>query len=169
MNLAVLLRVAREIGPQVFKLILKWAPVLFDKNNKKLLDQVWDLLRKGAAAQRARSKTERLRSTLAVVKDRAREIEQGSASDARKEQAQLWRRQADSLSGALALLEVRKGPQRRADVKRISEQVDLLFAAVMEATMTTDPPAHTGDHLNGTSRRQEQGHRVSGDRIDGGA
>lgn len=169
MNLAVLLRLAREIGPLAVKLILKWAPMLFDKNNKKVLEQVWDLLKKFAAAQKARTKTERLRKTLGVVQDRAREIEHGSASDARKEQAQHWRRQADSLLGALALLEVRKGPQRRADIKRISEKVDVLFSAVMEATMTTDPPADAADHLNGTSRRQEQTQRVGGDRIDRGA
>jgi hypothetical protein len=142
MNPAVLLRLAREIGPQMVKLILKWAPVLFDKNNRKLLDQVWEFLKKAAQAQKGRTKGERLRRTLVVVQARAAEIEQRAETDVARERAERWQHDAKALLGALALLEVRQGRQRRADRQRISAEVDRLFAAVMEATLVSEAVAN---------------------------
>lgn len=139
MNLSALIALARKIGPQMVKFVIKWAPILLDKNNQRLTKQAQDLISRLAKAQKARSKKERLRLTLGVVKEQAQKLQSSAEDEAAQEQAALWVRQADSLLGALSLLNVRTGRQHRAGVKRISQEADALFAAVMEATMTARP------------------------------
>jgi hypothetical protein len=162
LNVQVLLELARRIGPQAAKLIVKWAPTLLDRRNRQLLEQVGSYLKRGAMAKKGRSRSERLRRTLKVVQEQAHELAQRQSDDeARSHQARQWIEKADSLLGALALLKVRNGSQRRTETRRIGEEADALFAAVMEATMSWDSPRPTAEELQGVRDGRGQIYRMS--------
>jgi hypothetical protein len=146
MNFSALIVLARRIGPQALRMILKWGPVLFDKGNRQRLEQVSKYLKSAWTAQQGRSKSQRLRRTLKVIIAQAHELEQRhSDSEAYAQRARQWGGEANALLGAVELLAVRSGAQRRAELKRIGQNVDALFAAVMEATMTWTSPRTKAD------------------------
>ena len=132
MRVTQLLALARKLGPGALKTVGRVAPLL--ATHPEAVRQGRQLLEQLARARAGRSPEERLRRTVAALREEAvRAGDRAGGTDA--ERAAEWVRQADSLSTALALLEVRRGADRRRDLARVQARTDALFAEVFTATV----------------------------------
>lgn len=128
-----LVRLATQAGPRVLPAVKAAAPLIAQNPQtgaraKSLVD---DVLR----ARRARSRPERLRRTIEQLHTEALR-QQGATSDPEiKERSVEWVRRLDSLAGAVALLEARRGAHRSEAVHDIEQHVDELFAEIFTAAV----------------------------------
>jgi len=139
MRVAQLLTLARTLGPGALKAVGRLAPLV--ATHPEALDQGRRLLDQLAQARAGRSPEERLRRTIAALREeavRARDrAEAAGAPGGESERAAEWVRSADSLATALALALVgmRQGADRRRDLARVQARTDALFAEVFTATV----------------------------------
>jgi len=143
MRLTPLLALARTLGPGALKTVARVAPLL--ATHPEAVRQGRQLLEQLAQARAGRSPEERLRRTVAALRgeavrarDRAGDGAGGgdaASSAVSADRAAEWVRQADSLSTALALVELRRGADRRRDLDRVQARTDALFAEVFTATV----------------------------------
>ena len=129
-----LLALATGLGPRAAGAVRALAPLL--ATDPATLRQGRELLEQLLQARQGRSPEERLRRTIAALREEAVRLSQGAPSaGGEAERAAEWVRQADSLSTALALVGVRRGADRRRDLARVQARTDALFAEVFTATV----------------------------------
>lgn len=129
----VLAQMAQRVGPGALQAVKALGPVI--AANPDALRQARELLDRAVAAQRSRTSDERLRRSVALLRQEALRLEAEAVEPGDKERAAEWLRRTDGLAGAIALLEVHRGAQRRADVARLRRRVDVLFAEVFTAAV----------------------------------
>ena len=128
-----LARLAAQAGPRVLPAVKAAAPLL--AQNPQARARAKSLLDGVLRARRARSKPERLRRTIEQLRSEALR-QQGATSDPDiEERSAEWVRRLDSLAGAVALLEARRGAEWSGSVHDIEKHVDELFAEIFTAAV----------------------------------
>ena len=134
MRVTQLLALARKLGPGALKTVGRVAPLL--ATHPEAVRQGRQLLEQLARARAGRSPEERLRRTVAALREEAvRARDRAGAAAGAADTAAEWVRQADALSTALALVQLRHGADRRRDLDRVQARTDALFAEVFTATV----------------------------------
>jgi hypothetical protein len=133
-----LLKLAAGLGPRALTAVRTLGPLV--ATHPETVRQGRELVEHVAAAHRARSREERLRRTTAALGEQAQRLREAAQDPAEAERAAGWARSATSLQDALALVNLRRGSQKRADLARLESRVDALFAEVFTAAVHDEEP-----------------------------
>lgn len=130
---SMVLRTATRLGPLVYAGV-KTVAVLM-RENPELARYGQDLLDRFGRARSGRSRTERLRRSVALLRSQAETRLAEAREPDETLQAERWLAQAARLDDAIDLIAIRRGRQRSRDAAAVEERVEELFADIFTATV----------------------------------
>jgi hypothetical protein len=131
--LDLVLGVARAVGPKAALTLKKAGPRLV--GDPELRQELATLAGAVQRAAKRRTRAQRLGAMLAAIEDQAASMAATAESATEKARATGWADRAVVLLGMLDLIAVRRGRDRRADLHRLQDEVDQLYADVFGAVV----------------------------------
>lgn len=148
-KISLILRTATRLGPLVYAGVRTVAVLM--RENPELARYGQDLLDRFGQARTARSRPERLRQSVDLLRSQAQLRLADARNPEETRQAERWLGQTDRLDDAIGLLAIHRGRQRSRDATAVEARVDELFAEIFTAAIRHDAPA--GDVPQLESRR----------------
>lgn len=130
---ATILRTATRLGPFVYAGVKGVAALMRD--NPELARQGQDLLDRFRHARSTRSRPQRLRQSVALLRSQAQTRLAESRDVGETLQAERWLAQADRLDDAVELMTIHRGRRQARDAAAVEARIEELFAEIFTAAI----------------------------------
>ncbi|MEE6283004.1 hypothetical protein [Georgenia sunbinii] len=132
-KISVILRTATRLGPFVYAGVKGVAALMRD--NPELARYGQDLLDRFNGARSGRSRPDRLRRSVALLRTQSQARLAEAEDPAETAQAQRWLAQADRLDDAVELMAIHRGRRQARDAAAVEARVEELFAEIFASSI----------------------------------
>ena len=132
-KISLILKTATRLGPLIYPAVKGAASLMRD--NPDLARHGQDLLDRFNRARSARSRPERLRQSVALLRSQAQSRLSQAREPAETHQAERWLTQADRLDDAVELITIHRGRQQARDAAAVEARIEELFAEIFTAAI----------------------------------